>query len=148
MIIVDASVAVKWFVREPGAKAARALLGGSERLIAPALIRMEVAAAMTRKARTGELSPEDSQASCDIWLRAIGNGVLALSRDEDDLAAAIKLAIEIKHPLRDCLYLALARRRVVGSLRGYEEPHSKPAPVCHPNMSVNIFNEASYRALA
>jgi predicted nucleic acid-binding protein len=49
MTVVDASVAVKWYFPEPGAEAAESVGLGSEELVAPALIRVEVAAAITRK---------------------------------------------------------------------------------------------------
>jgi predicted nucleic acid-binding protein len=38
MIVVDVSVAVKWFIPEPGEEAAAKLLDGKEGLIAPAVI--------------------------------------------------------------------------------------------------------------
>ena len=66
MTVVDASIAVKWFFPEPGTKAAQALLSGSQKLTAPALIRIEVTAALTRKARTGEILPEDAGAACRL----------------------------------------------------------------------------------
>ena len=44
MIVVDASVAVKWFYPEEREASAQRLIEGGERLLAPALIRVEVAA--------------------------------------------------------------------------------------------------------
>jgi predicted nucleic acid-binding protein len=38
MLVVDSSVAVKWFLEEPGDREAVALLRSGERLIAPELI--------------------------------------------------------------------------------------------------------------
>ena len=38
-VVVDASVAVKWLLEEPGSKAAAALLRGRRKLIAPDLLR-------------------------------------------------------------------------------------------------------------
>jgi predicted nucleic acid-binding protein len=48
MIVVDASVAAKWFLPEKGSSAALALQEGPSQLAAPDLIRMEVAAAITK----------------------------------------------------------------------------------------------------
>ena len=110
MIVVDASVAVKWFFPEPGAESAGAILSGSEKLMAPALIRVEAAAEITRKFRTGELAAEEAASACRLWFAALARGVITLSPDEVDLAAAMELAIQIRHPLQDCLYLAVARR--------------------------------------
>ena len=42
MLVVDCSVAVKWFLEEPGDREALALLRAGERLIAPELIIAEL----------------------------------------------------------------------------------------------------------
>lgn len=110
MTVVDASIAVKWFFPEPGAEAAQAFLSSSERLIAPALIRVEVTAALTRKARTGEILAEEAASACRLWFSALAKGILSLSPDGENIEAAMEIAIQIRHPLQDCLYLALAKR--------------------------------------
>ncbi len=110
MIVVDASVAVKWFFPEQGAEAAQMLLLSLNRLIAPALIRIEVTAALTRKTRLGEILPEDAESACRLWFAALAKGVVELSPDEENVEAAMELAIQIRHPLQDCLYLAVAQR--------------------------------------
>ena len=110
MIVVDASVAVKWLLPEPGADAARRLRDSGEWLLAPALIRVEVAAAIARKSRFGELERRDAATAADLWSRSIDDGVIALLPDEADLPRGFHLALELKHPLQDCLYLALAER--------------------------------------
>lgn len=110
MIVVDASVAVKWFLPEQGAAEAQAILSRPEKLTAPSLIRVEVAAAITRKVRSGELDAEEAEEVCRFWMRGLSSGVVTLSPDEENLETAIKFAIQIRHPLQDCLYLALAQR--------------------------------------
>jgi predicted nucleic acid-binding protein len=110
LTIVDASVAVKWFFPEPGSEAARALLTHSAQLAAPALVRIEVSAAATRKVRLGEIAPQEARAACELWAGAIRKGVLALVPDVEVLSAAVELALKLAHPLQDCLYLALAQR--------------------------------------
>jgi predicted nucleic acid-binding protein len=110
MIVVDASVAAKWFLPEAGSDEATQLLSGTDKLIAPDLIRVEVAAAITRRVRLGELLEDEAMPICHAWLKALSDGVITLTPVEDDLAEAIKLALEIKHPLQDCLYLAVAIR--------------------------------------
>jgi predicted nucleic acid-binding protein len=92
MIVVDASVAVKWFFPEQGSDAAQAVLLGADKLMAPALIRVEVAAAITRKVRLSELLSQEAEAACDLWFRALSTGVVTLSPDQDDLPAAVTLA--------------------------------------------------------
>jgi predicted nucleic acid-binding protein len=110
MIVVDASVAVKWFLPETGSEEVTLLLSGTNKLIAPDLIRVEVAAAITRRVRLGELPEDEAMPICDAWLKALSDGVVTLTAAQDDLTEAIKLAMEIKHPLQDCLYLAVAMR--------------------------------------
>ncbi|MFP5404778.1 MAG: type II toxin-antitoxin system VapC family toxin [Gammaproteobacteria bacterium] len=65
MIVIDASVATKWFLPEADSEQAAALLQIGEKLFAPELIRIEVASAITRRARLGELPPEHASAACE-----------------------------------------------------------------------------------
>ena len=51
MIVVDASVAVKWFAPEPGSAEAEALLVGDESRAAPEHLTVEVAEALLRHYR-------------------------------------------------------------------------------------------------
>jgi predicted nucleic acid-binding protein len=60
-VVVDASVAIKWFVPEIYADAARRLLREGMTLLAPDLIWAEVANALWRKWRERELSVEAVQ---------------------------------------------------------------------------------------
>ncbi len=113
MIVVDASVAAKWFLPEPGEAAAQELLSSGQKLVAPALIRVEVAAAITRKVRLKEIQSQDAASAVQLWLRALVDGVVTLVADESDIEQAVKLALELRHSLQDCLYLALAVRLAV-----------------------------------
>ena len=58
-VVVDASVAIKWFVPEIHAQAARRLLREGVALLAPDLIWAEVANALWRQWRNKELAAED-----------------------------------------------------------------------------------------
>jgi len=91
-VVVDASVAIKWFVPEIHAAAARRLLREGIALLAPDLIWAEVANALWRKWREKELAAEDvasilndfrryplricsGEALCDVaWPVACGSG--------------------------------------------------------------------------
>jgi len=108
--VVDTSVAVKWFFPEPGAEASQKLLAGGEGLAGPALLRVEVTAAITRKARLHEIQVSEAERAIGLWFRVIADGVVALMPDEVDLPKAAELALQVRHPLQDCLYLALAER--------------------------------------
>jgi predicted nucleic acid-binding protein len=110
MIVVDASVIVKWFIPEVGADRAKALLVTGDELIAPELARIEVASAMVRKGLREELASADVESTLRAWFRALADGQVFLLPNADDLEAAAKLALELQHPLPDCLYLAAAER--------------------------------------
>jgi predicted nucleic acid-binding protein len=110
MIVVDASVIVKWFIPEVGDAAAKALLSAGDELIAPELARVEVASALIRKGIRRELTGADAGSTLRAWFRALADGQIALLPNEDDIEAAAGLALELQHPLPDCLYLAAAER--------------------------------------
>jgi predicted nucleic acid-binding protein len=110
LIVVDASVVVKWFAPEPDEAAARAVLEDARSLLAPALARVEVAAALLKKAQRGEMPPEACATGLDLWRRTLAADRLVLVADELDLEAGCSLALELAHPLPECLYLALAMR--------------------------------------
>jgi predicted nucleic acid-binding protein len=106
--IVDASVAIKWLLPEPDADHAEMLLESGEQLAAPALIRIEVAAAIARKVRMKEIELRDGGTAFQLWLRCITAGVIVLVPDEAHIHLAWKIATKLSHPLQDCLYLAAA----------------------------------------
>jgi predicted nucleic acid-binding protein len=114
MIVIDASVAAKWFLPEKGSDAAVELQEGSDELIAPDLIRIEVAGSITRRVRAenkdDRLTPAVARSRCDKWFRLLDTAVLILTPEAELLQQAVNLSIEIKHTLPDCLYLALAQK--------------------------------------
>lgn len=66
-LVVDASVAVKWFVTEEGRPAALKLLHPAVALDAPDLIFPEVGNAMLKKVRAGEIGfDQATQAACRL----------------------------------------------------------------------------------
>jgi predicted nucleic acid-binding protein len=102
MIVVDASVAVKWVLDEPGSEAAAALRG--EELIAPVLWLAEASNVIWRRARIGEITADDAR----VRLSELMTAPVASLAIEPHLDRALQLATEIGHPVYDCLYLALA----------------------------------------
>lgn len=106
-LVVDASVACKWFVEELGSPQAAALLEGDEGLIAPEFVIAEVSNALWRKSRVGEMAFEQAEAAVD-----------ELPRFFDDLvpsallaARSLAIAAALDHPVYDSLYVALAELR-------------------------------------
>lgn len=108
MIVVDASVAAKWVKVEPGTEAANELLAGQDVLLAPDLAAVEVAAAITRKVRLGELEAGEAARLVAIWRSWLDRGVLALASSTELIEPAVDWALRLNYPLQDCLYLALA----------------------------------------
>jgi predicted nucleic acid-binding protein len=129
VIIVDACVAVKWILPEQGSEAAMDLLRGNDVIAAPDLIRSEVAGAMTRRFRRGELSAEDAKASIRLWIEMLKEGIVQMASNLDDLQEAGNLALQLKHPIQDCLYLAVARRTSSRLITADKEFASKAASV-------------------
>lgn len=104
--VVDASVAVKWFVDEPDSDDARELAASGEELHAPRLMASEVANALWRKARLGEIVRGEAGAVL-AWVPEMP---VRWSADETVSADAVRLALALDHPVYDCVYLALAHR--------------------------------------
>jgi predicted nucleic acid-binding protein len=108
--VVDASVAVKWVVDEPGSRAAAALLDAPILWLAPRLLVVEVAAAIRRKVAGGELRTDVGLAAVAAVLDAARDGTVRLVDDEALVASAFLLSLSLRHRVPDCLYLALAER--------------------------------------
>jgi predicted nucleic acid-binding protein len=104
-IVVDASVALKWVVDEPGTAAALAIR--SEQLVAPAIWLTEVANALWRHVRIGEASPAEALAR----MARLGRAPVLSLPIEPHVSTALELAIRGNHPVYDCLYLAVAIQR-------------------------------------
>lgn len=104
-LVVDASVAVQWVLDEPGTKRALALRRVDD-LIAPSLIAAEIANALWKAVRRGEVEGADALASMNTILIPFAE----LIPNEDLRLRALAIAIELDHPIYDCFYLALAER--------------------------------------
>jgi predicted nucleic acid-binding protein len=102
-LVVDASVAVKWFAPEPLAEAAAELRRESG-LVAPDFMLVEVANVFWKRMRRGDADLAGSQADLSL-LQA---GIPELVETSFLLEEALELAEQLDHPVYDCLYLALA----------------------------------------
>lgn len=104
LFVVDASVAVKWFVPEEHSDVSELLLDENFDLAVPRLFFSEFGNILWKKFTRGEISREDvTDASARLRSAA-----LKPMPDELLLDAAIALACELKHPVYDCIYLAVA----------------------------------------
>jgi len=102
--VVDASVAVKWFVPEALSDEAVSLLDSPRELLAPDLLYPEAGNILWKKVRRGELSDQEAGEIS----RALLSVPKTVHPTEILLPAAVKLACAIGRTVYDSLYLALA----------------------------------------
>ena len=102
-LVVDASVAVKWLITEEWTEESRRLLAASIDRHAPDLILAETTNVLWKKARRGEIDPH-------AHFREAANlpDVLVLRRSQELFVRASTIALELDHPVYDCIYLACA----------------------------------------
>lgn len=104
-LVIDASVAIKWVVQEPGTEHALALR--KARLAAPDLFIPECANILWKKQKLGQITPGEASMATRLLERS---GVDLISTGAQ-LFHATALAIELDHPAYDCFYVLLARDR-------------------------------------
>lgn len=106
-VVVDASIAVLWFVNEPDRWGAQRLLDTESALVAPDFMPIEAANAWWKKARRHEMEQADV-AQAVTNLLALG---IAWASSTPLLGSAARLAVDLGHPVYDCLYVVLAASR-------------------------------------
>ncbi|MCX7594279.1 MAG: type II toxin-antitoxin system VapC family toxin, partial [Fischerella sp.] len=102
--VVDASVAVKWFVPEINSEKAARLLDGSYELIAPDLLLPEFGNILWKKVQLGEITPETSREIIHNFQAVI----LQTYPSKLLLEVAVDMANSLTQTVDDCFYLALA----------------------------------------
>jgi predicted nucleic acid-binding protein len=103
--VVDASVAVKWVIPEVLSDQASSLRGRTDLLLAPDLLLPEAANALWKKLMRREITAREAAQAIDL-LMASG---LDLRPSGPLLSRALTLAQRLRHPVYDCLYVALAQ---------------------------------------
>ena len=104
--MVDASVAVKWYVPEAQSEEAARLLASGRRLLAPDLVVAELGNALWKKVRIGELSEEEAGTIIETFVSACPLTLRASSRL---VTAALGLGARFGRTVYDSLYVALAK---------------------------------------
>lgn len=102
IVVVDSSVAVKWYAAEPDSLLARALF--KHPLAAPDLIRVEVANTLWKKVRLGQITLDQGASALGHLARS-----LTLFRAEPFAESALELSLALAHPVYDCFFLAIAQ---------------------------------------
>jgi predicted nucleic acid-binding protein len=106
IFVVDVSVAIKWFVAETLRENARLLLKDRQRLIAPTFMAIELANVAWKKSIRGEIDKDQALLIADRIMQPafitdfIDDSVLRIR--------ALEIALNWKHPVYDCLYIACA----------------------------------------
>jgi predicted nucleic acid-binding protein len=126
-LVVDASVALKWFLPdEPDASQAVTVLRDEANLIAPDFLIAEVCNGAWRSARLGRIS----QSQLDEIANNLPRFFDALVRATTLAGRAVGIATKLDHPVYDCLYLALAEaeqaRVVTADLRMLAKVRNTP----------------------
>ena len=104
LLVIDASVAIKWLLPEDGSEFALSILEQGFSLAAPDLIVSEIGNVLWKKSRTGKISPQTSVRLLtefqNLSMRIISSAKIA--------TIALGIAQRYDRSYYDSLYLALA----------------------------------------
>lgn len=106
-LVVDASVACKWFFDEDLSSEARVLAESDAVFSAPDMILTECANAVWRRV----VSRTVSRAHAQAFLKALPQWFELLTPSAQLHEAAFEMACVLEHPVYDCQYLALAENK-------------------------------------
>jgi predicted nucleic acid-binding protein len=110
VIVLDASVAVKWYFPEANSDAAIDILNnGAATLTAPDIFAIEVNAALVRKGNMDKSQQAGIRLLLADFETKLSTQQIRLVRpSSSNVLKAANMALSLGHPLKDCLYLALA----------------------------------------
>ena len=103
-LIVDASVAVKWFVPESHAATAREILSREATLHAPDLFRAEVIGVLCKKIQIKQLGADEGREALNAFIQL----PIQFHPTADLLIPAFEIALQFRQYVYDCVYLILA----------------------------------------
>jgi predicted nucleic acid-binding protein len=105
-VVLDVSVATKWYVRETDSETAQRLLDSGLQFAVPDIFFSEVANALLKHHANGDIGLGDVLLGIeDLFAMEIEPVAAQLL-----MARAVEIAAPLKHAVYDCLYLALAER--------------------------------------
>ena len=105
-MVIDASVAILWFVSGEHEVAAQQILQNQGDLIAPDLLGAEAANTLTKYVAVGQIPREEARLALREIL-VLMTRIVPMQELHDE---ALRLALDLRHPVYDCYYLALAQR--------------------------------------
>ena len=137
-LVVDASIAVKWLFAESHSLEARQLLAPRIVLHAPDFVFTEVANVIWKKARRKEIP------TAQPYIEALGSlpDAVVLQPSADLVLKAAALAVQIDHPVYDCIYLACSEA-AAGPLVTADERLVRRVSETYPPAEIWDISEAS-----
>ena len=138
MLIVDASVALKWFKAEPDSGLADRV-AEAHVLLAPELVVAEICNAGWNAARRGLMTPPQLQLLADLLPRYFA----ALFSLSPLAKRATEAALQLDHPIYDCFYLALAEREAAALVTADRRLLAKVAGTPWASLARNLASFAS-----
>ena len=111
-LVLDASAVVRIIEASPQAALMEQALESADLVLAPELMLTEVANALWRLQRAGQLEAGGLQQRLDRAAALVDH----IEPDRSLQAESLALATHLDHPVYDCLYLVLARREVAALL--------------------------------
>lgn len=141
-IVIDASVAIKWFVPEVHSEVAIRLLDRDAEFLVPDLIFAEIGNILWKKCRLKQLTLNNANAILHDFKRLPFN----ISSMESLLDGAWKIATKYQCTLYDSLYLALAQIKKCSLATADRALYNmlQATPLCHSLLWVEDISEASY----
>jgi predicted nucleic acid-binding protein len=106
-LVIDASVAVKWFLPEAHALDASSVLDRRFTRVAPDFLWLEFGNALAARCRENQLTGTDASRI----LEALARYPVAYVASRPLVADGLKIAVRLGRGLYDCVYLALAMNR-------------------------------------
>jgi predicted nucleic acid-binding protein len=103
-LVIDASIACKWFFEEQGSAEARAILATGELLLAPELIIPEVCNVAWRRLASGQIGVEQGR----LAITSLAHLIDEFATMAELAGQAFDIAAKLSHPVYDCFYLALS----------------------------------------
>lgn len=103
-LVIDASIAVKWFLTEVYSDCARKALNGDYELLAPELLISEFGNVFWKRTRNGEVTEEQASAAVGALLQMS----LQLRPSSTLILPALEIANRTQRSIYDSLYVTLA----------------------------------------
>ncbi|MDX2277801.1 MAG: type II toxin-antitoxin system VapC family toxin [Hyphomonadaceae bacterium] len=103
-MIIDANVALRWFLNEPGAEAAAQCFAQGAQPLAPELVLAEIGNGLWKAVQKRRIDPSIAA----IYLHRAPSLYGELRSLSALYVSAYEISVALNHPIYDCFYLALA----------------------------------------